>query len=46
MWRPGWASPSCCGTERQYRELLEQSGFGLAQVYPAGRFNVIEARSA
>lgn len=33
-------------TERQYRELLEQSGFALAAVYPAGRFNVIEARPA
>ena len=31
-------------TEAQYRELLEQSGFALAKVYPAGRFNVIEAR--
>lgn len=31
-------------TERQYRELIEQSGFALAKVYPAGRFNVIEAR--
>jgi hypothetical protein len=36
----------CERTERQYRELLEQSGFELAQVYPAGRFNVIEARPA
>src|SRR6476620_7236923 len=34
----------CERTEGQYRELLEQSGFGLAAVYPAGRFNVIEAR--
>jgi SAM-dependent methyltransferase/DNA-binding HxlR family transcriptional regulator len=33
-------------TEGQYRELLEQSGFALAKVYPAGRFNVIEARPA
>lgn len=33
-------------TERQYSELLEQSGFALAAVYPAGRFNVIEARPA
>ena len=32
-------------TEAQYRGLLEQSGFALAKVYPAGRFNVIEARS-
>ncbi|WP_247513273.1 methyltransferase [Bradyrhizobium sp. 157] len=31
-------------TERQYRELLHQSGFDLAAVYPAGRFNVMEAR--
>jgi SAM-dependent methyltransferase len=30
-------------TERQYAELLSQSGFGLAAIYPAGRFNVIEA---
>jgi hypothetical protein len=30
-------------TERQYVELLAQSGFGLAAIYPAGRFNVIEA---
>jgi SAM-dependent methyltransferase len=34
----------CERTEGQYRELLEQSGFALAAVYPAGRFNVIEAR--
>ena len=33
-------------TERQYRELLEQSGFVLAKVYSAGRFNMIEARPA
>ncbi|WP_063791661.1 methyltransferase [Bradyrhizobium valentinum] len=33
-------------TKGQYRELLEQSGFALAGVYPAGRFNVIEARPA
>ena len=31
-------------TERQYRKLVEQSGFALAAVHPAGRFNVIEAR--
>jgi hypothetical protein len=31
-------------TKGQYRELLEQSGFALAAVHPAGRFNVIEAR--
>ncbi|MGE9009138.1 methyltransferase [Leptospira interrogans] len=31
-------------TERQYAELLAQSGFVLAAIYPAGRFNVIEAR--
>ena len=35
----------CERTEGQYRELLEQSGFDLAAVHPAGRFNVIEARS-
>jgi ubiquinone/menaquinone biosynthesis C-methylase UbiE len=35
----------CERTERQYRELLAQSGFDLAAVYAAGRFNVIEARS-
>lgn len=34
----------CERTEGQYRELLEQSGFTLALVHPAGRFNVIEAR--
>ena len=34
----------CERTEGQYRELLSQSGFDLAAVYPAGRFNVIEAR--
>jgi SAM-dependent methyltransferase len=34
----------CERTEGQYRELLEQSGFDLAAVHPAGRFNVIEAR--
>jgi len=34
----------CERTEGQYRELLQQSGFDLAGVYPAGRFNVIEAR--
>jgi SAM-dependent methyltransferase len=31
-------------TERQYRELLNQSGFDLVTTYPAGRFNLIEAR--
>jgi hypothetical protein len=36
----------CERTEGQYRELLEQSGFDLAAVYAAGRFNVIEARPA
>ena len=30
-------------TRGQYRELLEQSGFDLVTIYPAGRFNVIEA---
>ena len=34
----------CERTEGQYRELLEQSGFDLAAVFPAGRFNLIEAR--
>ena len=33
-------------TKGQYRELIEQSGFALTGVHPAGRFNVIEARSA
>ena len=36
----------CERTKGQYRELLEQSGFALAAVHPAGRFNVIEARPA
>jgi hypothetical protein len=36
----------CERTEGQYRELIEQSGFALAAVHPAGRFNVIEARPA
>jgi SAM-dependent methyltransferase len=36
----------CERTEGQYRELLEQSGFALAAVHQAGRFKVIEARSA
>jgi ubiquinone/menaquinone biosynthesis C-methylase UbiE len=31
-------------TEKQYRELLEQSGFDLVATYSAGRFNVIDAR--
>ena len=31
-------------TKAQYRELLEQSGFDRVAIYPAGRFNVIEAR--
>jgi hypothetical protein len=30
-------------TQGQYRELLEQSGFVLAAIHPAGRFNLIEA---
>jgi hypothetical protein len=34
----------CERTEGQYRELFDQSGFDLAAVHPAGRFNVIEAR--
>jgi hypothetical protein len=33
----------CERTEGQYRELLEQGGFDLAAVHPAGRFNVIGA---
>jgi hypothetical protein len=33
-------------TKGQYRELLEQSGFALTAVHPAGRFNVIEAHPA
>jgi hypothetical protein len=33
----------CERTKGQYRELLEQSGFALASVHPAGRFNLIEA---
>jgi hypothetical protein len=33
----------CERTQGQYRELFEKSGFDLAAVYPAGRFNVIEA---
>jgi hypothetical protein len=33
-------------TKGQYRELIEQSGFALTAIHPAGRFNVIEARSA
>jgi tRNA A58 N-methylase Trm61 len=36
----------CERTESQYRELLKQSGFDLIAIHPAGRFNVIEARSA
>ena len=35
----------CERTEGQYRELLKQSAFDMAAVHPAGRFNVIEARS-
>jgi hypothetical protein len=31
-------------TEGQYRKLFDQSGFDLVTSYPAGRFNVIEAR--
>jgi hypothetical protein len=33
-------------TKGQYREMLEQSGFALTAVHPAGRFNVIEAYPA
>ena len=36
----------CERTRGQYRELVEQSGFALAAVHPAARFNVIEARPA
>ena len=36
----------CERTKGQYRELIEQSGFALAAVHPAGRFNVIEAHPA
>jgi len=35
----------CERTEGQYRDLIEQSGFALIAVHPAGRFNVIEARA-
>ncbi len=31
-------------TEKQYRRLLNKSGFRPASIYPAGRFSVIEAR--
>jgi ubiquinone/menaquinone biosynthesis C-methylase UbiE len=34
----------CERTVGQYRELLDQSGFDLVTSFPAGRFNVIEAR--
>jgi SAM-dependent methyltransferase len=30
-------------TEREYRLLLNESGFRLTSIHPAGRFNVIEA---
>jgi hypothetical protein len=33
----------CERTKGQYRELLNQSGFVLTAIYPAGRFNLIEA---
>ncbi len=33
-------------TEQQYRRLLQESGFELSAVYPAGRFSVIEAHVA
>ena len=36
----------CERTEGQYRELLDQSGFVLTAIYPAGRFNLIEAHPA
>ena len=31
-------------TEMEYRHLLSESGFRVETIYPAGRFNVIEAR--
>lgn len=31
-------------TEKEYRHLLNENGFRPESVYPAGRFNVIEAR--
>jgi ubiquinone/menaquinone biosynthesis C-methylase UbiE len=31
-------------TEQQYRRLLEQSGFDVTAIHPAGFFNLIEAR--
>ncbi len=31
-------------TKQEYRDLLNESGFDLKSTYPAGRFNVIEAR--
>jgi hypothetical protein len=34
----------CERTERQYRELLEQGGFRMTRVLPAGRLNVLEAK--
>ena len=30
-------------TEREYRLLLDEGGFQLASIHPAGRFSVIEA---
>lgn len=30
-------------TEREYRQLLHESGFQLTSIHPAGRFSVIEA---
>jgi len=36
----------CERTKGQYLELIEQSGFALTAVHPAGRFNVIEAHPA
>ena len=31
-------------TKDEYRRLLNESGFGLISIYPAGRFSVLEAR--
>ena len=30
-------------TEREYRLLLDEGGFQLASIHPAGRFSLIEA---
>ena len=31
-------------TEREYRRLLKEAGFHPTAIYPAGRFDLIEAR--